>query len=475
MNCFRIVDVSNISFCGHGGVGIDLSCNTIVDVSSITFCDGPVGINNTYIGPGTSFDISTNQVFKIKVTDASNALVVDQSGNVGINTIADSSYNLDVRKNGYGDILRLRNESLSAGADIDLLLGGTQVVGTYFNSAATATWPQGTPLFLKSGGTTVVKIEPAVGSAVAFPSAFDLTSEKLTIGGLEGTTGQVVRAKGDGLGGIEWGTGSSDGSGGAIPYEPYNQNIMLSQWTMSDTWIHYVQFTCPSTANYTNLTFFTSQNSTTNYNGTAGVAIYSNTPGFPGTPNSRIAEGKFTFTSANMDLRYIDISFNSVAPLTADTLYWVAIAADHSLGHLLTSGFHNDYNSAYNFCRSQNSGFNSATGFPPAASGTTASDNAYWFRIYNKDAVFLGGPIGPTGPIGPSIFDSSGNLDMSCNLITDVSSITFCENIVIEGSSTSGSGSAIAIGSNIPTYTHPANNNVIAIGNSALGNSAPTD
>ena len=86
MNCFSIVDVSNISFCGHGGVGIDLSCNTIVDVSSITFCDGPVSINNTYIGPGASFDISTNQVFKIKTTDASNALVVDQSGNVGINT-----------------------------------------------------------------------------------------------------------------------------------------------------------------------------------------------------------------------------------------------------------------------------------------------------------------------------------------------------------------------------------------------------
>ena len=42
MNCFSIVDVSNISFCGHGGVGIDLSCNTIVDVSSITFCENIV-------------------------------------------------------------------------------------------------------------------------------------------------------------------------------------------------------------------------------------------------------------------------------------------------------------------------------------------------------------------------------------------------------------------------------------------------
>jgi len=719
MNCFSIVDVSNISFCGHGGVGIDLSCNTIVDVSSITFCDGPVGINNTYIGPGTSFDISTNQVFKIKVTDQPNALVVDQSGNVGINTanpqvplhvfkdltmlITPISYTNDtailtglgtqfLTDISSGDVLTLNNAAgnytetrtvftvdsdtqlhiadrfsntvvsgsmnvikpifrLSESAvadpsgryvnclidnrgDFHIIPSGVQSTGAPTNDGDITMWGKlrvyrakdptggvgagnsqidlicyntdaGNPgeailnmqsshknqpcriyfgnvadvsgidssnnvgvgrieyinqandsaesmrfhvndgsgthveaLRISSGTTLPVDVPPFVGintttpacpldvsynatndiarfsnsvfgytmsigteaagaylkasapggahlylrngsqivatcndASVAHSHAFDLTQERLTIGGIEGTTGQVVRALGDGSGGIEWGTGSGGDSSGnaAIPYEPYNQNIMLSQWTMSDTWIHYVQFTCPSTANYTNLTFFTSQNSTTNYNGTAGVAIYSNTPGFPGTPNSRIAEGKFTFTSANMDLRYIDISFNSVAPLTADTLYWVAIAADHGLGHLLTSGFHNDYNSAYNFCRSQNGGFNFATGFTPAASGTTASDNAYWFRIYNKDAVFLGGPIGPTGPIGPSIFDSSGNLDMSCNNITDVSSITFCENIVIEGSSTSGSGSAIAIGSNIPTYTHPANNNVIAIGNSALG------
>jgi len=68
---------------------LDMSCNSIVDVSSISFCDG------TYIGPGSSFDISTNQVFKIKVTDSSKALVVDQSGNVGIGTALPST-NLQV-------------------------------------------------------------------------------------------------------------------------------------------------------------------------------------------------------------------------------------------------------------------------------------------------------------------------------------------------------------------------------------------
>ena len=130
-------------------------------------------------------------------------------------------------------------------------------------------------------------------------------------------------------------------------------------------------------------------------------------------------------------------------------------------------GIHNDYNSVYEVVRAGAGDFN-GTNFVIGAS-TANSDYACWFRIYNKDAVFLGGPIGPTGPIGPSIIDNSGNLDMSCNNITDVSSITFCENIIIEGGGTSGSGSAIAIGSNIPAYTHPANNNIIAIGNSALG------
>ena len=40
-----------------------------------------------------------------------------------------------------------------------------------------------------------------------------------------------------------------------------------------------------------------------------------------------------------------------------------------------------------------------------------------------------GGSTGPTGPIGPP-YDGSGNLDLSCNAIIDVSSIDFCQHIV---------------------------------------------
>ena len=102
VSCNSITDVSYISFCGHNSVGIDLSCNTIIDISGLHFCDG------TFIGHGNSFDISTNEVFKIRTTDISNALVVDQSGYVGINT-ANPVYRLDVVDGPFGgDIARFQ-------------------------------------------------------------------------------------------------------------------------------------------------------------------------------------------------------------------------------------------------------------------------------------------------------------------------------------------------------------------------------
>ena len=283
---------------------LDLSCSPIIDVSHITWCDG------TYIGPGSSFDISTNEVFKVKVIDTSSALVVDQSGRVGINT-ADPSYQLDVHRSGYGEILRLRNTSLSAGADIDLLIGGTTVIGTYLNSAATATWTGGTPLFLQAGGINVVTIQPTLTPS-GIPSAFDLTSARLTIGGVEGTAGQVVQAKGDGSGGVEWGTGSgSDGSGnGAIPYEPWNLDIVLSELNLIDQTAYCIQFFAPCTATYTNMIVFTTNTSNNAYQGTLGVAICSNTPGTPGTPTTGapLGSGSIIFNGTSNPNKDIMIS-----------------------------------------------------------------------------------------------------------------------------------------------------------------------
>jgi len=78
---------NNNQFDANGN--LSLSCNLINDVSGIYFCDG------TYIGHGSSFDISTNEVLKIKQT----AIVVGTSNNVGIGRIPDLSYNLDVSGN----------------------------------------------------------------------------------------------------------------------------------------------------------------------------------------------------------------------------------------------------------------------------------------------------------------------------------------------------------------------------------------
>ena len=155
---------------------------------------------------------------------------------------------------------------------------------------------------------------------------------------------------------------------------------MLSEWPLSDTYIWYVQFTCPSTANYKNLQFFCTLSSTPTYNGTLGVAIYSNSAGQPGAPNSLIASGTQTFTNADMDNRYVDILFSSAASLEANKLYWVAIAGDHNSGELIYSGFHNDYHGAYGIVRYQTSGFSGS--FPPTAGIGTTGEYAYWFRIY---------------------------------------------------------------------------------------------
>jgi len=66
-----IYPISNNKYDKSGGLisgnveisgNLDMSCNLINDVSGIFFCDG------TYIGSGSSFDISTNEVLHIKTS-----------------------------------------------------------------------------------------------------------------------------------------------------------------------------------------------------------------------------------------------------------------------------------------------------------------------------------------------------------------------------------------------------------------------
>lgn len=65
---------------------ICLNCNQINDVSGINFCDG------TYIGPGGSFDISTNDEFKL-IQNGTENLKVDMSGNLFLNETNRISFN----------------------------------------------------------------------------------------------------------------------------------------------------------------------------------------------------------------------------------------------------------------------------------------------------------------------------------------------------------------------------------------------
>ena len=77
--------------------------------------------------------------------------------------------------------------------------------------------------------------------------------------------------------------------------------------------IYYVQFTVPSTGDYTHMTFKTTPSSANNWSGTLGVAIYSNTIGNPGSPNTLITSGTTGISNGNMDNSYQDIEFNTAA------------------------------------------------------------------------------------------------------------------------------------------------------------------
>ena len=394
VSCNSITDVSYISFCGHNSVGIDLSCNTIIDISGLHFCDG------TFIGPGGSFDISTNEVFKINVIDTSSALVVDQSGNVGIGT-ANPEYLLDIHRPANGDAVRIKRTN-SGALDFALLFGFATPY-SYINSGATTSWPDGAPLRLRSGGTSIVTCNSGPLSGVAYPYSFDLTSEKLIIGGIEGTAGQVVQAKGDGFGGVEWGTGGSggDGSGnGAIPYEPWNVSITLTELNLVNQTAYCIQFFAPATASYTNMVLLTTTSSSAAYTGTLGVAICSNTPGQPGTPavGAPLGSGFITFSGlTNPKERYSDISFSSPIDLSANTQYWAVFGANNTSGTLYT-GFHADYHSPNSVVR-QGAGDFIAGIFTIGA--TVDSEYSCWFRIYNWESSFATGPVGPVGPAGP--------------------------------------------------------------------------
>ena len=217
--------------------------------------------------------------------------------------------------------------------------------------------------------------------------------------GISGTGAQGPTGA-DGPTGPQGPTGPSPTAGlnAAIPYEPYNLNVGLAQVDPGLNDVIYTQFIAPSTANYYNMTIFTTQNSSNSFSGIIGCAIFSDNPGQPGSPNVVVADGIVNLTNANMDRRYITITFDNPAPLVADTLYWAAVAYGNS-GDQLFFAYHVDYNNTFNLVVRQNNGF-VPPNFASPPSLLQVTDFPLWFRIYDPSSSFLVGPPGPTGPAG---------------------------------------------------------------------------
>ncbi len=219
----------------------------------------------------------------------------------------------------------------------------------------------------------------------------------------------------------------------ALPYEPYNLNIatldlngdlgMFSGGVRGN--VRYMQFIAPTTANYTTITLFTTQSSSgapNFYDGLIGAAIYENfNVNTSDGPSVRIGQGGTSFTTANLDRKYVDVTFTSPVPLVKDTLYWAAVAYNNS-GPAGGAGvpyfaYYAQPTGAQSFqVVLENTGTNGGyTGLTPTgnfdANLTLAetqaaptvgpgSAGALWFRLYNINADFIVGPEGPTGPPG---------------------------------------------------------------------------
>jgi len=202
--------------------------------------------------------------------------------------------------------------------------------------------------------------------------------------------------------GIQGPTGPSPTAGlnAALPYEPYNLNVALDQVNPGTTDVVYIQFIAPSTANYSKMTVFTTQASSTNFGGHVGCAIFSNSNPLnqPGTPDIKQGEGEVIFVApTNMQRRYVTVTFDSPIPLVADTLYWAAIGYSTSLpggqGNLFFA-FHVDYNVNFQLVQFGAVDFIPPGGFTNSPNSITDSDWPLWFRISDPSSTFLVGPPG---------------------------------------------------------------------------------
>ena len=174
-----------------------------------------------------------------------------------------------------------------------------------------------------------------------------------------------------------------------IPYEPWNATIMQSEWMLNENYIYYQQFTAPSTGEYTGMTIFAVSFNCNTYDGVLGTAVYTDNATYfaLGEPRELITQGNISLTVGTIGARgYVrhTIQFDDSAYLTANTIYWVAIASDSSSSACrLESSNYDGYNPDYRLVKYLN-GFTASEGFPTSLGEYPVypGEYAYWYRIF---------------------------------------------------------------------------------------------
>ena len=140
--------------------------------------------------------------------------------------------------------------------------------------------------------------------------------------------------------GIQGPTGPSPTAGlnAMIPYEPYNQNVVLGTALQTNEHAYYIQFIAPSTGYYTNARMLLGYESPVPGGAPFkfGMAIYDNSGNFPagniiwsssepnhGIPYKKLGQGTIAAGAGDHN-SYVNITFDNQIPLVANELYWFA-------------------------------------------------------------------------------------------------------------------------------------------------------
>ena len=218
------------------------------------------------------------------------------------------------------------------------------------------------------------------------------------------------------------GPNPSAGLNAMLPYEPWNQDIvMVESSSMVNENAYYIQFMAPTTGYYTQARMLLGPSGEIPGGSPVGIhmGIYDNSGGIAptvtisgqknhGVPYTKLGQGS-TAGNPGDNNTFIDITFTSNISLTANELYWFAFSWDAAGGgpHNFFP-IHDDYNKDYNSVLHFNDTNAAPNGTfksiitPTDITSFLASENACWFRLYDNDSSFLVGPQGPTGPTGPT-------------------------------------------------------------------------